>query len=53
MVPGAGLEPACPLQTGDFKSPMYTISSPGQLLNSCLYYTTKSKTCQALRSLNF
>ena len=32
MVPGAGLEPACPLQTGDFKSPVYTISPPGHIL---------------------
>ena len=32
LVPGAGLEPAC-LSTGDFKSPVYTISPPGQLTN--------------------
>ena len=31
MVPGAGLEPAC-LSTGDFKSPVYTISPPGHIL---------------------
>ena len=32
LVPGAGLEPACPLQTRDFKSLVYTISPPGQFL---------------------
>ena len=31
LVPGAGIEPAC-LAAGDFKSPVYTISPPGQVL---------------------
>ncbi len=30
-VPGAGVEPAC-LAAGDFKSPVSTISPPGQLM---------------------
>ena len=37
MVPEAGLEPACPLQTGDFKSPVYTISPLGPCIAAQQY----------------